>query len=109
MAQASLVDRAIEPVEAVSWDEAVAATASYPGLTSHPFPDCFACGLQREDGLRIFPGEVPPASEGQTRLAAPWVPDPTVAADYPRVRRPRTSCLPGRHLVGAGLHRWMGR
>ena len=31
VAQASLVDRFIEPVEAVSWDEAVAATASYPG------------------------------------------------------------------------------
>ncbi len=82
VAQASLVDRAIEPVEGVSWDEAVAATASYPGLMSHPFPECFACGTQRSDGLRVFPGEVAPVRDGQTRLAAPWVPDPTLAADF---------------------------
>ncbi len=82
VAQAALVDSAMEPVEAVSFDEAVAASASYPGHTSHPFPLCFACGTERLDGLRIFPGEVPSARDGQGLLAAPWVPDGTVAADY---------------------------
>ena len=81
VAQAEPTDREIEPVEGVSWDEAVAASPSYPGLRSHPFPQCFSCGTEREDGLRIFPGLVPPVS-GQTRLAAPWIPDGTLAADF---------------------------
>ena len=82
VAQAALGDRSIEPVEAVSWDEAVAASASYPGHTSHPFPTCFVCGTDRPDGLRIFPGQVSSARDGLTRVAAPWVPDETLAADY---------------------------
>ncbi len=82
VAQAAVVDESIEPVEAVSWEEAVAASAAYPGHTSHPFPTCFACGTERPDGLRIFPGEVVLRACGQTRVAAPWVPDSTVAADY---------------------------
>ena len=82
VAQAAIVDAPVEPVEAVSWDEAVAASASYPGYRSHPFPTCFSCGTERPDGLRIFPGEVPSMRDGRTRTAAPWVPDHTVAADY---------------------------
>lgn len=83
VAQAEWDDGAtVEPVEAVSWDEALAVEPTYPGHTSHPFPTCFACGTEREDGLRIFPGEVPAAREGRTRVAATWVPDPSVAADF---------------------------
>ena len=81
VARPSPATRTIEPVEAVSWDEAVAASPSYPGHRSHPFPQCFSCGTEREDGLRIFPGVVPPV-RGDTRLAAPWIPDRTLAADY---------------------------
>lgn len=81
VAQAETNDAEIEPVEGVSWDEAVAASPSYPGHRSHPFPRCFSCGTEREDGMRIFPGEVPQV-RGDTRLAAPWVPDRTIAADY---------------------------
>ncbi len=72
----------VEPVEGVGWDEAVAASPSYPGLRSHPFPRCFVCGPEREDGLRIFPGLVS-SVRGDTRLAAPWIPDRSVAADHP--------------------------
>lgn len=75
-------DLPVEPVEAVSWDEALAVEATYPGHTSHPFPTCFACGTDRTDGLRIFPGRVSDAHEGRTRVAATWVPDPSVAADF---------------------------
>ena len=82
VATAAMVDRPIEPVEVVSWDEAVEASASYPGHTSHPFPTCFACGTERPDGLRIFPGEVSSVRDGATRLAAPWVPDGSLAADF---------------------------
>ena len=72
VAQAAVVDRSVEPVEAVSWDEAVAASASYPGTPSHPFPICFACGTERPDGLRIFPGEV----SLRARRAGPGWPRP---------------------------------
>ena len=82
VAQAAVVDTPLEPVEAVSWDEAVAASESYPGHTSHPFPGCFACGVERPDGLRIFPGQLPSSGNGAARWAAPWVPDDTVPADY---------------------------
>ena len=60
-------------VPPVGLDEAVVASADYPGLTAHPFPSCFVCGPDRApgDGLRIFPGPVPGG-----RTAAPWtVPD----------------------------------
>ena len=82
VAQAMVEDRSIEPVEAVTWEEAVTASAAYPGHRSHPFPTCFSCGTERPDGLRIFPGEVPSANEGHTRVAAPWMPDSTVTTDH---------------------------
>lgn len=71
----------IEPdeiVEPVGWDEAVAASASYPGLVSHPFPTCFVCGPQRAagDGLRLFPGRLP---DGRT--ATPWTVPEAVAPE----------------------------
>jgi hypothetical protein len=62
-----------EVVVPVSWDEAVSASASYPGFTTHPFPTCFVCGPQRlqGDGLRLFPGRLP-----DRRTATPFtVPD----------------------------------
>jgi hypothetical protein len=76
-------------VDPVPPDEARAASATYAGLSSHPFPTCFACGTGREsgDGLRIFPGRVSDAAseDGASagpRVAATWTPDPSVAEDY---------------------------
>ena len=71
----------IDPVEPCSYDEAVAASASYPGLVKHPFPTCFACGTERLDGLRIFPGLIDRV-DGRARVAATWTPDESVAADF---------------------------
>jgi hypothetical protein len=68
----------VEPVRA---DEARAAEASYAGLTSHPFPTCFTCGVGRDDGLRIFPGRVGDQDDA-VRFAATWTPDATVAEDF---------------------------
>jgi hypothetical protein len=87
VAQARLADRDPEPVEPVGADEARAAEASYPGLRSHPFPTCFACGTEREegDGLRIFPGEVTPQGEA-VRAAATWTPHPSLAEDWHEYR-----------------------
>jgi hypothetical protein len=78
VARAALAERDVDPVETVSWQEAEAARATYPGYTFHPFPTCFACGTERPDGLRIHPGEVAPASGSRTRVAAPWVPEGTI-------------------------------
>ena len=65
--------------EPVSPAEARAAEASYAGLSFHPFPTCFACGVGRAegDGLRIFPGRVGD-QDGAARVAAPWTPPPGV-------------------------------
>jgi hypothetical protein len=59
-----------EVVPPVSWDEAVAVAASYPGFAVHPFPTCFVCGPERAegDGLRLFPGRLEPG-----RTAAPFL------------------------------------
>ena len=80
------------PVAPVPVEVARAAEASYPGLDTHPFPTCFACGTGREpgDGLRIFPGVV----DGARR------PDPGRRDLDParqrgrrtRTRRPRARC-----------------
>ncbi|MGI8523453.1 MAG: hypothetical protein ACR2K3_09125 [Nocardioides sp.] len=83
VASAELADSAPADVEPVDAAEARAATASYAGLVSHPFPTCFACGTGREegDGLRIFPGRVDDV-DGLARVAAPWTPHPSVAEDF---------------------------
>jgi len=55
--------------------DAEAASQRFAGYDLHPFPSCFGCGTDREDGLRIFPGPV----AGTTSVAAPWRPGPTLA------------------------------
>ncbi|MBE7325365.1 hypothetical protein IEQ44_11940 [Nocardioides sp. Y6] len=71
------------PVAPVGQDAAHAAEATYAGAAQHPFPTCFACGPEREegDGLRIFPGEVDPV-EGRRRVAATWTPHPSLSEDW---------------------------
>lgn len=80
-------DHDLEPVAPVGADEARAAEAAYPGLRAHPFPGCFACGTDREegDGLRIFPGEVTPQGDS-VRAAATWTPHPSLAEDWHEYR-----------------------
>ena len=79
IASARRVDTSPADVDPVSHAEARAAEASYAGRTFHPFPTCFSCGTEREegDGLRIFPGIV----SGE-RVAATWRPDPSLAEDF---------------------------
>lgn len=81
VATATVVADELEAVEEVGPPEAAAARASYAGLTSHPFPTCFACGPARaeEDGLRIFPGRVADDSEERVRVASTWTPHPSTA------------------------------
>jgi hypothetical protein len=61
-----------------SFDDAVSAAGTSPRLKPDaPFPTCFVCGGDREegDGLRIFPGAVP----GREMVACPWIPHPAFA------------------------------
>ena len=57
--------------------EATDAATRYAGHIAHTFPTCFVCGPRRApgDGLRIFPGPV----AGRALVAAPWIPDPSLA------------------------------
>ena len=63
-ADAELV--AVPPIDLAA---ARTAAATYPGLTRHPFPECFVCGPLRPpgDGLRLFPGRL-----GDGRTACIW-------------------------------------
>ncbi len=76
IAEAREVDADLAAVEAVTMGLATEAMARFPGLVSHPFPSCFACGPDRRegDGLRIFPGAV-----ASGRVASLWLPHPSLA------------------------------
>ena len=39
-------------------EEAEIATRRYVGFAHHRFPTCFVCGTARDDGLRIYAGQV---------------------------------------------------
>jgi hypothetical protein len=67
--------------------------AHYPGLRTHPFPGCFACGPERDagDGLQIFPGPVPGRDD---TVASLWVPHESLAAS--------SDVLDGVERVGVG-------
>lgn len=66
---------ALDVPSPVSFAEAQDAGTRCPWLHDHPYPQCFVCGTDRPDGLRIFPGPV----QGRRLAAATWVPDASVA------------------------------
>lgn len=94
VATAEIVGVDLAVVPPVGPEAALAASAGYPGLRSHPFPTCFACGTERPDGLRIFPGPVTGSDgDGPIVVAAPWTPaaelaDPASGGDGERVDAP---------------------
>ena len=75
-ASTQLEDRTPQPP---TFAEALAATASFPGLRSHPYPRCVACGTGRTDAvaLRIFPGPL----AARELVAAIWYPSSDATAD----------------------------
>jgi hypothetical protein len=62
-----------DPVEL---DAAREATTRYRGQRDGVFSRCFVCGLARDDGFHVHPGEV----SGRELVASPWTP-PHWAAD----------------------------
>lgn len=69
----------LETVAPPGYREAEAASQKFRGFHSHWFPSCFVCGPDRgpNEGLRIFAGPI----EGRELVAAPWIPDPSLASD----------------------------
>jgi hypothetical protein len=67
-----------------SFPAAERAAKSYAGFAKHPFPRCFVCGPERapNDGLRVFPG----ALDASATLAAPWIPDASLADESGAIR-----------------------
>jgi hypothetical protein len=66
---------------AVGLEQARRAAASYRGTADERFSRCFVCGLEREDSLGIFAGEV----EGGGLVATPWTPPAWTAGPDGRV------------------------
>jgi hypothetical protein len=60
-----------------AYGEAVLARQAFGGFKEHPFPTCFVCGPQHDDGLHIFPGPI----DGRALVAAPWTPHQALADD----------------------------
>ena len=87
----------VEPGDPVTVEQARAAELAYAGLHDHPFPTCFVCGPQRDDGLDLRPGPL-----GDGRVACTWTPadeDPVLvwaALDCPGGW---SADLPGRPMV----------
>ncbi|HWY70396.1 MAG TPA: hypothetical protein VNX88_17135 [Terriglobales bacterium] len=67
---------------ATPFDQAHRASSTSPAFINHPFPTCFTCGPERKagDGLRIFPGRLPPANADGVVFAAPWIPDSSLTS-----------------------------
>jgi hypothetical protein len=77
IAEARPADLELDVPAPPSYAEAENAAAAYVGFHDHAAPTCFVCGPERQphDGLRIFSGPV----AGRDLVAAPWIPDPTLA------------------------------
>jgi hypothetical protein len=77
VAEARLSTLEIAVPEPLGFDRASELSKHYIGYQKHHFPGCFVCGPGRAvgDGLRIFPGH----EQDEQPMAAPWVPDASVA------------------------------
>jgi hypothetical protein len=74
----------VQAPPSISFENACELSRHYIGHTKHHFPGCFVCGPARApgDGLRIFPGN----ERLDQPMAAPWVPDATLADGTTKLR-----------------------
>jgi len=84
VAEARPTDLEPKPLDPPEYQEAEAGSHRFRGFRSHWFPSCFVCGPDRDphDGLRIFPGPL----DGRSLVAAPWIPDASLASASGLVR-----------------------
>lgn len=80
LAEARPGTASIDPPPPVSFGTATRVAVDPDDLADHPFPGCFVCGPDRQDGLRIFPGEL-----GEGLIAGPWVPGQELADGDSRI------------------------
>jgi hypothetical protein len=73
----------LEVPEPVSVNEARRAMAGYRGLADGEFSHCFVCGRARDDGFKVFAGEV----EGRGLVASTWIPPTWAEGEARQVRR----------------------
>lgn len=80
--RAAAVD--VEPPVAPTFADAEAAARQPSDFPDHVFPTCFVCGPKRTpgDGLCIYTGLL----DGSDVMAAPWIPDPSLANEDGVVR-----------------------
>jgi hypothetical protein len=83
VAHARRIELEVAAPGAPTFAQAEVASKSYVGFVRHLLPTCFVCGPERAegDGMRIFPGR----TAGGSVLAAPWVPDASLANGSDRV------------------------
>lgn len=60
----------LEVPSAPTLDEALKASAKVPWRDRHPFPTCFGCGPNREDGIAALLGPL----DGRSEWAGVWTP-----------------------------------
>jgi hypothetical protein len=63
-------DLDVDVLPAVTPKDARRASAGYRGVHDGPFSRCFVCGLDRDDALGVFAGDV----DGRDVVASPWTP-----------------------------------
>ena len=68
VAEAICSELELEIPDPPSLSQAKEASRHYIGHQHHPFPTCFVCGPEREDGLSIFAGPL------REQVAANWTP-----------------------------------
>ena len=74
----------LTPPAAPTLEQATVAAAKYTGFQHHPFPGCFVCGPQRDDGdgLHIFAGPLSTNPLGDAGIvASPWHVHASLAVD----------------------------
>ncbi|HTO52709.1 MAG TPA: hypothetical protein VMR50_04915 [Myxococcota bacterium] len=82
LARATPAKLELEPPVAPDWAEVEARAGSCRAMRTHPFRDCYVCGPDRADGIRLFPGTI----RGSDAVAALWTPDASVCDARGRVR-----------------------
>jgi len=79
-------DAVLHVVDPVDFQDAAALGPTYAGLTAHPFPGCFVCGVARPagDGMGLRPGRLPDQPE---TTASAWRPQSSLPHQGGKIKR----------------------